>query len=675
MKKWVVRQPKKEFSDTLMKEIGVSRLCADVLSSRGFENENDAAKKFFYQELCDPFELKDMERAAEIINEALENGDRICIYGDYDCDGITSTVMLYSYLECMGADVVYRLPERSEGYGLNKEVVREIAGYGTQLIITVDNGISAYEEAELVYELGMKLIITDHHQPGEELPKAEAIVNPHRKDSSASFKNLCGAGVVLKLIAALEDGDYETALNEYGDLAAIGTVADIVELGGENRYIVTYGLNLLENSQRYGIQALIEKCKIKFPVSSTSLAFTIAPRINASGRFGSPKTAARLLLTDDKNEADMLCEELEKLNDKRKQTENEITASIGEYINENPDITCERVMVLSGEGWHHGVIGIVASRMTEKFDKPCFIITIEGDMARGSARAFGSFSVFKALEFCRGVLTRYGGHSGAGGFSLKTSDIPEFKKLMREYSKIYFDTMPVPEITADKIITADEIDVNEILGLNVLEPFGQGNPQPIFYLPQSKVIKIIPLSDGLHTKLQVQSGKFFLYVLFFRHTPEEMALKPGDMIDLMINLGTQIFNGYEIYNIIGKDFRISGMSQSKFFSAQNAYEKFKRDEELPPAYYERICPDRKELITVYTKIKSMKFSPETLYMSLMSDNMNYCKLCICVDIFAELGLVKFDRFTREISVIADAPKVNLDDSEIFRKIRTKANKL
>ena len=675
MKKWIVHQPKKEFSDTLMKEIDVSKLCADVLSSRGFENSDDAANKFFYQELCDPFELKDMKAAAEIINEALENGDRICIYGDYDCDGVTSTVMLYSYLECMGADVVYRLPERSEGYGLNKEAVREIAEYGTQLIITVDNGISAYEEAELIYKLGMKLIITDHHQPGEKLPKAEAIVNPHRMDCGSSFKNLCGAGVVLKLIAALEDGNYDTALNEYGDLAAIGTVADIVELGGENRYIVTYGLNQIENSQRYGIQALIEKCKIKFPVTSTSLAFAIAPRINAAGRFGSPKTAARLLLTDDKDEAEMLCEELEKLNDKRKQTENEITASIGEFINKNHNVICERVMILSGENWHHGVIGIVASRMMERFDKPCFIITIEGDMARGSARAFGSFSVFRALDFCRSVLTRYGGHSGAGGFSLKTSDITEFEKLMREYSKIYFDTMPVPEIAADKIITADEIAVNEILGLNILEPFGQGNPQPIFYFPSAKVIKIIPLSDGLHTKLQVQSGIFFLYVLFFRRTPEEMALKPGDVIDLMINLGTQVFNGYEIYSIIGKDYRISGMSQSKFFAAQNAYEKFKRDEELPEAYYERICPDRKELVTVYKKIQSSKFSPDTLYMSLMSDNMNYCKLCICVDIFDELGLIKFDRFTREISVISDAPKANLDDSGIFRKIKSKADKI
>ncbi len=671
MKKWIIRKPDKEIAEKIERETDLSSLCAEVLAGRGFESAKDAAEKFFNDKLSDPFLLRDMQEAVDIINEALENADKICIYGDYDCDGITSTVMLYSYLECMGADVFYRLPERHEGYGLNPDVVREIADQGTKLIITVDNGISALPEAELIYELGMKLVITDHHLPGEELPLAEAIVNPHRKDCPSIFKNLCGAGVVLKLIAALEDGDYQTAVNEYCEIAAIGTVADIVELSGENRYIVSQGLRLMENSERCGIKALIQKSGVKFPLTSTAVAFGLAPRINASGRFGSPTLAARLLLTEDEEEAVMLANELNKLNENRKKTENDIIDNISLTINSNPEITCNRVMVLSGNNWHHGVIGIVAARIVERFDKPCFIITIEGDEARGSARAFGDFSVYKTLDYCSDVLLKFGGHMGAGGFSLKTSDIPEFERLIQEYADKNFSTMPVPELTAEKLLMPTEITVENIDDLKILEPYGEGNPQPVFALAGAEVMQIIPLSNGLHTKLKIKYGNIFLDMLLFRHSPDEVQLKDGDKADFMATLETRVYKERKSISIIVKDYRKSGMQQSKFFAARDAYEKFRRNEQLPDAYYKKICPDRDELIPVYKAISSGKCSTETLYMSVASDSMNYCKLNLCVDIFKELGLINVNHFSNEITAVKNPVKTNIDNSEILKSLRSR----
>lgn len=671
MKRWIVKKPNREISERIKREADIPMLCAEVLSARGFENAEEAAKQFSVTELFDPLLLMDIREAAEVINAAIADQEKICIYGDYDCDGITSTVMLYSYLECMGADVIYYIPERSEGYGLNGDSIRSLAQRGVKLIVTVDNGISAIDESELIYELGMKLVVTDHHQPGKTLPKAEAVVDPHRFDCPSIFKNLCGAGVALKLIAALEDGEYDTAFTEYGELAAIATIADVVSIKSENRYIVDHGLRLIENSERCGIRLLIEKSRIKLPITSTSLAFGIVPKINASGRCGSPSLAARLLLSDNQTEAEGLSDELNTLNEKRKKIENEILNEIQEKINSDPRTIFERITVLSGENWHHGIIGIVAIRILERFDKPCFIITIEGETARGSARSFGDFSIFKALEYCSDLLIKFGGHLGAGGFSLKTADIPKFNKRLQEYAAINFPVMPVPDIVAEKIISPPEITVENIEGLKILEPFGEGNPEPLFAIAGAEIADIIPLSEGLHTKIRAKYGNTYIYLLLFRRSPSEIFLEKGDKADFIVSFETQVYNGEKNISIIVTDYRKSGIRQNKFFAAKDAYEKFKMGEELPDKYYEKICPDRKELVCVYKAMTKGKHSMETLYMQLMSDDMNYCKLSLCADIFEELGLIKINRFTQEISVIKGAPKADLESSQILRKLRNK----
>ncbi len=671
MKRWIVKKPNKEISERIKREADISMLCAEVLSARGFESAEEAAKQFSVTELFDPTLLIDITEAAEIINEAIAEQEKICIYGDYDCDGITSAVMLYSYLDCMGAEVIYYIPERSEGYGLNENSIRSLAERGVKLIVTVDNGISAIKESKLIYELGMRLVVTDHHQPGKILPKAEAVVDPHRSDCPSEFKNLCGAGVALKLIAALEGGEYSTAFTEYGELAAIATIADVVSLESENRYIVEHGLRLIENSERCGIRSLIEKSRIKLPVTSTSLAFGIAPRINASGRCGSPTLAAKLLLTDSETEAEVLSDELNSLNEGRKKIENEILNEIQEKINADPQTIFERVTVLSGENWHHGIIGIVAIRIMERFGKPSFIITIEGKTARGSARSFGDFSIYKALDYCSDLLIKFGGHLGAGGFSIKTDDIPKFSKRLQEYASKNFPIMPVPDIAAEKIISPSEIIVENIDSLKILEPFGEGNPQPLFAIAGAEIVDIIPLSGGIHTKIKARYGNTYLYLLLFRRSPNEIFLEKGDKADFVASFETQVYKNEKSISIIVTDYRKSGLNQNKFFAAKNAYEKFKLGEELPDKYYEKICPDRKELICVYKAMAKGKNSMETLYMSLMSDDMNYCKLSLCADIFEELGLVKINRFTQEISVIKGAPKADLENSQILRKLRSK----
>lgn len=673
MKKWVVKKPDKQISKRLEAECSVTPLCADVLAARGISSPKEAAEQFNADSLSDPFLLKDMKQAAEIINNAIENFTCICIFGDYDCDGIASTAMLFSYLECMGANVFYMIPERCDGYGLNESAVRRMHERGAELIITVDNGISSHIESDLIYELGMKLLITDHHQPGEFLPKAEAIVNPHRKDCPSPFKYLCGAGVVLKLIAAAEGGGYDTALNEYGELAALATIADVVSLTGENRFIVSYGLKLLENSERTGVNALISRSGIKFPLTSTAAAFGLVPRINASGRFGSPLTAVKLLLTDDDDEAALLSEELEELNTQRKKEENSILSDISDAAAKNPKLLIERVLVLSGEGWHHGIIGIVASRILERFDKPCFIITKEGDISRGSARSFGGFSVFGALQYCDDLLIKYGGHPGAGGFSIETSKIPEFAERLQEYAKNTFDFMPLPDITADKLILPSEITIDNIRGLKVLEPFGEGSRQPVFAIGKASVSEIIPLSKGLHTKLRLLCAGKRLDALLFRHSPDEIFIKTGDCIDIMFTMDIQNFAGKESISIILKDYRKSGLDQRKYFAAKDAYEKYRRQEALPLSYYEKICPDRNELIPVYKKILSGKFSADTLYMSFIP-NLNYCKMMLCIDIFSELGLVRIDPYSQEIKAVKGAPKADLENSLILKDLKEKCNK-
>ncbi|MBP1560102.1 MAG: single-stranded-DNA-specific exonuclease RecJ [Oscillospiraceae bacterium] len=672
MKKWTIGKPEPGAVSELMSRGGLPQICAGVLVSRGIDTIEKAAD-FFNQGgdgvLSDPFLIKDMTEAAELLLSAAEEGRKICVYGDYDCDGITATAVLYSYLRCMGAEVSYYINQRSEGYGLCAEALRKLAAEGTELIVTVDNGISAIEEAKLAAELGMELIITDHHQPSDLLPEAAAVVDPHRADDVSPFKDLCGCGVALKLIAAMDGGDYGSVMEQFSDLAAIATIGDIVPLKGENREIVRQGLHYLENTENYGLQALMEVSGVKTPVSSTAAAFSLVPRINASGRFGSASEAVELLLCEDPDQAEEMARRLNALNTERKAAEAEIMEDIKRYIAENPDMLHKRVLFVYGEGWHHGVIGIVAARLAERFGKPTFVLSDDGEYARGSARSVDGFSIHKALSACADTLTKFGGHSGAGGFSLEKSMITAFDEALQKYAAEEFPVMPVMQLHADKLIAPEELTAQSVSALAMLDPCGECNPSPMFAMLSARLLEVTALSGGAHTKLKLTYGNSGFFGLMFGTKTADFPYKPGDMLDIMACPEINTYGGRTSVNIRIADIRKSGISQQKYFAAKAAYEKYKRGEGAEKALIPRIVPQREELAAVYRAVPESGAALDTVYFSVCSDNLNYCKFRLAADIFGELGLTETDPYTETIRRLPTDKKANLDDSLILTELK------
>lgn len=639
MKNWIADNPDDDIIKKLMKDCGVSQLAATVLASKGFRNAGEVMKSLEIKELSDPFLIKDMQAAVDVINAAIDNGEKICVYGDYDVDGIMSTVIMYSYLTEVGADVIYYIPERSEGYGLNVNAIDKIHGEGAQLILTVDNGIAAVSEAEYIYSLGMKLVVTDHHQQGETLPKAEAVVDPHRHDCQSPFKFMCGAGIALKLVAALDGGSYTIALEQFADLAALATVADIVSLTGENRFLVSYGIRLIENTDRPALMALREVCKIKKAVDTDAIGFRIAPRINAAGRFGSPSQAVKLFMCEDYEEALSMAQELDRLNTERRNEETVIMKDIYRMTDENPDIVRERVIFICGSNWHHGVIGIVAARIEEHFGKPCFIAseTEDGEI-RGSARAFGEFSVFGALTYAEETLEKFGGHQSAGGFTIKSGMKEDFKNLLEKYALENHRKMPVFTVRADAVLTSGMINIKNVTDLNLLEPYGVDNEKPCFIIKNAFINEVIPLSDGKHSKLRIEIEKRRFEALAFFVSPDSLMVRAGDFCDMIVKLGINEFNGNTSINLLIQDIRPHVFNQSKYFSAREIFESFTRGEELPPNYYPAMLPSHSEAVMIYKAIAGAGTPSDKLYMKFCP-SLNYCKFLVAVEALRQLGIV------------------------------------
>lgn len=684
MKKWTIGNPDGQAVDILTRQGGLTEICAGVLASRGIDTM-EKAMEFFNQTrqesqdggeeiLSDPFLIKDMKKASEIILSAIDEGRKICVYGDYDCDGITATALLYSYLECMGADVSYYINQRSEGYGLCADALKRLAEDGAELIVTVDNGISAISEAELAKELGVELVITDHHKPGEVLPDAAAVVDPHREDDLSPFKDLCGCGVALKLIAAMDGGDYSSALEQFSDLAAIATIADVVPLKGENREIAKLGLHYLENTENMGLKALMDAASVKLPMTSTTAAFSIAPRLNASGRFGSASEAVELLLCEDENSAEEMARRLNTLNSERKKTEADIMSVIEAYINENPDVLYKRVIFLYGEGWHHGVIGIVASRIVDRFDKPVFILSDDGDFARGSARSVEGFSIHKALTACAEHLEKFGGHSGAGGFSLKKENINAFNEALQKYAAEEFDVMPVKSLHADKLLQPRELTAESVGSLEMLEPCGEGNPSPMFVMTNVRILEVVPLSGGAHTKLKLTYGNMGVYGLLFGLKTADFTYKAGDIIDMLVCPSLNTYNGQTSVNINIADYRKSGIPQSQYLAAKEAYERYKRGEGADERLIPRIVPTREDLAAIYRAVPKDNFAGfDSVYFSVCSESINYCKFRLALDIFEELGLFEVNRYNETVTSRNVSQKADLDSSEILNGLKSLAS--
>lgn len=645
LRKWEVRPLNKERAAAFAQTYGVPFFLAMLMNIRGLD---DAAhlREFLGEgePLSDPFLLKDMDKAAARITRAVDNMEKIAVYGDYDADGVTSTAMLYSYLETRGADVIFYIPQREgEGYGMNMGAVEYLKEQGVSLIVTVDNGISSVQEVARANELGIDVVVTDHHRPQAILPDAVAVVDAYRPDDTSPYKHFSGVGIAFKLLMALEDGagDVEDLLEAYSDLAAIGTIGDIVPLTGENRTLIRAGLERLSQSDRPGVQALLENAGIAGKaLTSTNVAFTLVPRINATGRMGAPERAVRLLISGYEEEAEVLSEEICADNEERRRVEAEIAEAAFADI-EAKGYMKDRVVVVDGENWHHGVIGIVASRVTERCGKPCMIISRGETEAKGSGRSIEGFSLFEAICACGDLLIKFGGHPMAAGITLKPENIEAFRKRINRYAAEHFPQMPTQTVTLDCKLNPAALSVSMAQSLTQLEPFGNGNPQPVFGLFNMELSNVTPVGGGGHLRLTLEKNGAVITAMRFNTKPEELPYHIGDKIDLAVQLEAREFRGQPSLTVIVRDMKFAAFNTEKNIASLASFEKWQRGEVLSAEDKNRLYPDRACLAAIYRALRTVngKETDQVRFVSQFGKDMTLGLFKTALLVFEERGLV------------------------------------
>lgn len=645
LRKWEVRPLDKERAAAFAQTYGVPFFLAMLMNIRGLD---DAAhlREFLGEgePLSDPFLLKDMDKAAARITRAVDNMEKIAVYGDYDADGVTSTAMLYSYLETRGADVIFYIPQREgEGYGMNIGAVEYLKEQGVSLIVTVDNGISSVQEVARANELGIDVVVTDHHRPQEILPDAVAVVDAYRPDDTSPYKHFSGVGIAFKLLMALEDGagDVEDLLEAYSDLAAIGTIGDIVPLTGENRTLIRAGLERLSQSDRPGVQALLENAGIAGKaLTSTNVAFTLVPRINATGRMGAPERAVRLLISGYEEEAEVLSEEICADNEERRRVEAEIAEAAFADI-EAKGYMKDRVVVVDGENWHHGVIGIVASRVTERCGKPCMIISRGETEAKGSGRSIEGFSLFEAICACGDLLIKFGGHPMAAGITLKPENIEAFRKRINQYAAEHFPQMSTQTVTLDCKLNPAALSVSMAQSLTQLEPFGNGNPQPVFGLFNMELSNVTPVGGGGHLRLTLEKNGAVITAMRFNTKPEELPYHIGDKIDLAVQLEAREFRGQPSLTVIVRDMKFAAFNTEKNIASLASFEKWQRGEVLSAENKKRLYPDRACLAAIYRALRTVngKETDQIRFVSQFGKDMTLGLFKTALLVFEERGLV------------------------------------
>lgn len=556
-KKWEICKINEEDINKICEENNLSQLIGSILASKKIISK-DEIREFLNptrDDFHDPFLMPDMEKAVERILIAIQNKEKIIIYGDYDVDGITSVTVLKKFLEEQGLKTGEYIPNRlNEGYGLNKEAVKNISEQGYTLIITVDCGISCIEEIEYAKELGMEVIVTDHHEPGEIIPDCLAVVDAKRKDNKYPFNQLAGVGVVFKLIQSillklnLEAKEYL----KYLDIVCVGTISDIVPLIDENRVITKLGLKLVEKTRNIGLKTLLESTGYK-EINSTTISFGIAPRINACGRMGEEKEALELFLTNNIQEAKQISERLNQYNIERQETEKQIfKQAIQEIEKENKDVPC---IILGKEGWHHGIIGIVASKVTDIYFKPSILICFEGEEGKGSGRSIPGFDLHDAVMNCNTYVEKFGGHSMAIGINVKKENFEKFKKEFEEYVQNSHINDIIPIIKIDKEIDLRKINIQDIRDLKLLEPYGEANKMPLFLIKNMKIQSIRTLSEGKHIKLKLGIDNYIADAIGFNMGNIAEQYLIGDRVDVVGSLEINDFGDNENIQINLKDIR------------------------------------------------------------------------------------------------------------------------
>lgn len=679
MKVWSVAKVNKERAIAMASKLEIPPLLAMMLDIRGITKEEDVIN--FLQEnkdFSDPFLMKDMDKAVERITTAVENGEKICVYGDYDADGVTSTSLLYSYLrDSLGADVMFYIPTRTgEGYGMNKSAVDKIHSLGVTLIITVDNGISAREEIDYANSLGIDTVITDHHMPSGAIPKAVAVVNAHQKDDKSPFKDFSGVGVAFKLVMAIEGeyADVDSLLENFSDIATLGTIGDIVPLVGENRTLVKNGLRHIQNSDRIGINAMKQESGIaEKEINSSNVAFTLVPRINAGGRLGSSEKSVNLLLTEDEDEAVTIADKLGMDNRERQSIEKEILASIDEEVRRTPNIVNDKILVFAGKGWHQGVVGIAASRIKDIYDKPTIIIGIDDDgVARGSGRSVEGFSLCDAVFACSEHLTHYGGHPMAVGISLQKEKINDFRKAINAYCKDI--KMPYNILHIDCKLNPNQLDLSILDSLSYIEPCGASNPSPIFGLYNMTVIATKEIGNGKHMRITLSrgQGQVPVYAVYFNHNFQSCSYRNGDIVDVAVSLDRNIYNGQENLSVIIKDIKYSQSNNEELIDSERIFDKFAKRYRLTKDEVMSILPTRNDFAYVYRFLKQNKgfIYGEYALVNALNYKISMGKLIVILYSMKELGLINWQQgFYQSIIEMKESGKVNLEDSVFIKKLK------
>ena len=714
-KKWIVKsdatREELQACESIASALGINPIIARLLYSRGYKNVQ-SAKSFLYMEsevLSDPYLLKDIRPAAERIIKALGKGEKITVYGDYDVDGVTAVCTIYLYLKSKGANIDYYIPNRAgEGYGVSIGAIDTLYEGGTRLIVTVDTGITADKEVEYAKTKGIDFVITDHHEQRQTLPEACAVVNPHRPDCESSFKELAGVGVVFKLICVIEamlSGERMSQvtyniLKSYSDLIAIGTIADVMPIKQENRLIVRHGLSLVENTRRKGLSALIEASmgggdqnkaqrRKKPKITSGYIGYTLAPRINAAGRIRSASVAVELFLCDDYKNAEAIAEELCSANKERQNEENKIMTEAYRMIEEN-GYDKMPVIVLDADNWHHGVIGIVSSRITEKFSKPSILVSFEGnptkerlpdDVGKGSGRSVKGMNLVDALCACKDLLLKFGGHELAAGLSVTRENLPLFREAINKYAESTLTEEDlIPSVSADMELSGDDIDMGLAEQIRMLEPFGVGNPTPAFIIKEAVVSDISGVSDGKHTRLALASGKRVLPAMYFSVSPDSLGIFVGDKVDVLFNIDINEYNGRRNTQLLIRDLKKVNPGDTK------------RDREIVRfkeiwsggafSSGEGVYPSRTDFITVYRYIISKIRDGEGRLTvdNILADfsdmhecaDIGYIKLRVIIKVMQEMNIVGIEELSDAEYIFTEyrkKEKSDLGKSHLLRKLR------
>ena len=661
-----------KYAATLAAQQKEAGLLAGVLAARGITDPTEALTLLAgEEELSDPMLLTDMDKACARILEAIDKEQTIVVYGDYDVDGVTATALLYQHLKGMGANVKCMLPSREgDGYGLSKNAVQSIHDKGCQLIVTVDNGISALEEADFAASLGVDLIVTDHHLPHDTLPRAVAVVDPRRADDHSPFKGLCGAGVAFKLCAALDGCPPEEMLDYCGDLAAVGTVADVMPLTGENRTLVKAGLKLLQQTDRPGFSALLEEVGLAGrPITAENVSYAIAPRINAAGRMDNAVTALQLVLCEEEERAEELAHKLNEINVARQETEQEIVRAAQEQLDAEPAILEDRVILIWGRDWHPGVIGIVASRLVEKTGRPVIVVSVdEHGEGKGSGRSVQGFNLHACIASCEDLLLRFGGHAMAAGLSVREENLHELRRRLNEWAARECPVLLTPPLECDLSIHLDRITVESVRRLEQLAPYGAENPTPVFVLEKAVIDGIYPVSEGRHCRLRLRQGSASIYAVWFGMHPEQLPYAMGDVVDAALNLS--VYDAPRGAQLSGRILELHPAGLGNAAAEQTALvQALRRGTPLTAEQKAIVAPKRSDIITVYRELQARRWHAEDLQpLFAKLGEQNTGKILVALTALEQVGLIAVQECggAKFWELVPAQGKKNLADAPILK---------